>query len=288
MKSYFLAILTIAASTLYGQQLHSMKYALQTTTSPAGTLPYGNNPAAGHYVSSGDAKIYYEVYGKGTPVMLLHGGVFGSTFEMYQLIDSLKTNHQVIAVSTRGHGKSELGNVAHTYQQKAKDALAVLNAVTKDSVTVLGFSDGGYTAFMLASLYPAKVKKLITIGAGERHPGDSANSITLEQAIALDKVYWDQQTAIMPEPKRLAEMFTKVQDEFNNKLVVDQKLLATIKCPAIIMAGDHDQFITVEHVAHAAAFIPKGRLSIIPNASHGAFLEKFPLVWSVVTDFLKN
>ncbi|WKL49246.1 alpha/beta hydrolase [Flavobacterium pectinovorum] len=288
MKNLFLSAVILFTASLYAQQPKPMRYALQSIAAPQKTTPYGNNAAAGHYITSDDAKIYYEVYGKGTPVLILHGGIFGSTFEMYHFIDSLKVNHQVIAVSTRGHGKSELGNQPHTYQLKAKDAVTVLNAVTKDSATVIGFSDGGYTGYVLASLYSSKIKKLVVIGAGERHPGDQPNAITVKQALELDKPFWDQQLALMPDPKRLPELFTRVQEEFNTKLVADEKLFSTIKCPVLVMVGDHDNFISVEHADHAAKFIPKGQLSVIPGAGHGAFLEKWPVAWPNVNYFLQH
>lgn len=287
MKNLFLSVVIIFTASLYAQQAKPMRYALQSIA-PQNTTPYGNNAAAGHYVTSDDAKIYYEIYGQGTPVVVLHGGIFGSTFEMYHFIDSLKTNHQVIAISTRGHGKSELGNQPHTYQLKAKDAATVLSAVTKDSATVIGFSDGGYTGYMLASLYPAKVKKLVVIGAGERHPGDQPNAISVKQALELDKPFWDQQLALMPDPKRLPELFTRVEEEFNTKLVADEKLFSTIKCPVLVMVGDHDNFISVEHAARAAKFITKGQLSVIPDSGHGAFLEKWTVAWPAVNYFLQH
>lgn len=101
----------------------------------------------GHYANTGDAKIYYEVYGKSAPIVILHGGIFGSTYEMAQFIDSLSKNYKVIAVSTRGYGKSELGTDPITCEQKANDVTTVINAVTKDSVIVLDFSDGGYAGY---------------------------------------------------------------------------------------------------------------------------------------------
>ncbi|KUJ62718.1 hypothetical protein AR687_04780 [Flavobacteriaceae bacterium CRH] len=288
MKNLFLSAVIIFTVSLYAQQAKPMRYALQSIAAPQNTTPYGNNAAAGHYLISDDAKIYYEIYGKGTPVVVLHGGIFGSTFEMYHFIDSLRVNHQVIAISTRGHGKSELGNQPHTYQLKAKDAANVLNAVTKDSADVIGFSDGGYTGYMLASLYSSKVKKLVVIGAGERHPGDQRNAFTVKQALELDKPFWDQQLALMPDSKRLQELFTRVQEEFNVKLVADKKLFITIKCPVLVMVGDHDSFISVEHADHAAKFIPKGQLSVIPGAGHGAFLEKWSVAWPAVNYFLQH
>lgn len=92
----------------------------------------------------------------------------------------------------------------------------------------------------------------------------------------------------MPEPKRLPELFSRVQEEFNKNLVADEKLFATLKCPVLVMVGDHDNFISVEHADHAAKYIPKGQLSVIPGAGHGAFLDKWPVAWPAVEYFLKH
>jgi alpha-beta hydrolase superfamily lysophospholipase len=138
-KLFFLLISLFFVSNIYGQQ--NLRRAFQPPNVVYKT-PYGNNPKAGHYAQAKDAKIYYEVYGKGQPIVLLHGGLFGSTVEMTEFIEKLKKNHQVIAISTRGHGKSELGSEPVSLEQRATDAMAVINAVTKDSVTVIGFSDG--------------------------------------------------------------------------------------------------------------------------------------------------
>src|SRR5690606_28337000 len=78
------------------------------------------------YFDVGDAKIYYEVYGKGTPILLLHGGLYGSIAEFNTLIPELQRNYKVIAISTRGHGKSEIGKKKFSYRLFAEDALAIL------------------------------------------------------------------------------------------------------------------------------------------------------------------
>src|SRR5437868_3365635 len=75
----------------------------------AQSIPYGNNPETGKYLTVGDTKIYYEVYGKGEPLLLLHGGVYGYIDEFEYLIPKLAEKFQVIAVATRGHGKSYIG-----------------------------------------------------------------------------------------------------------------------------------------------------------------------------------
>lgn len=238
MKSVFLSLLTllilITSSEAQGQK--RLRHFMQAAPTPSGAIPYGSNPNVGRYVNAGDAKIYYEVYGKGRPLVVLHGGIFGSTYEMHEFIDSLKKGYQVIAVSTRGHGKSELGTEPITYEQKANDILAVINAVTNDSVVVLGFSDGAYTGYKLASMYPAKVRKLIAIGATEIKPGVRDFSFDAKQAVALDTTFWKQQFTLMPEPNRLQEMFTMLGTMYNS-LTLDSTFFKSIKCPVLVMAA---------------------------------------------------
>jgi pimeloyl-ACP methyl ester carboxylesterase len=277
-------IVSLTISNLYGQQ--NLRRAFQPPNVVYKT-PYGNNPKAGHYVQANDAKIYYEVYGKGQPIVLLHGGLFGSAIEMTDLIEKLKKNYQVIAISTRGHGKSELGKEPVTLEQRANDAMAVINAVIKDSVIVIGFSDGGYAAYQLAALYPNKVKKMVVMGAGELYPGLREFNFTAKQAMEMDKSFIEQQLKLMPEPNRLEDMFAGVCACYN-KLTVGKDLLGTIKCPVLVMAGDRDNGNTVEHVVNAARMISKNQICIIPNTGHGCFLENFAAAWASIVPFLKN
>ena len=250
-------------------------------------IPYGNNPDVGKYAQTKDAKIYYEVYGKGQPVVLLHGGLFGSTIEFADFIDKLKVNYQVIAVSTRGHGKSELGTESMTLEQRASDAMAVIDAVTKEKVTVIGFSDGGYSAYYFAKIYPERVKKMVVIGAGELKPGDREFNFTAEMALKMDKAFIEQQQKLMPEPDRLGEMFTELCTYYNT-LTISKELLSAIKCPVMVMAGDNDGGNPVERVVSAARYIPKHHISIIPNTGHGCHNDNFEAVWATIYPFFKN
>lgn len=288
MTRQLLFLLLLFTSTAFGQQRPAkpLRAFMQAAPSPKGAVQYGNNPKAGHYAQAGDAKIYYEVYGKGRPFVLLHGGIFGSTYEMGRFIDSLSRKYQVIAVSTRGHGKSELGTAPLTYEQRANDVLAVLKATTRDSAIVFGFSDGGFTGFKLASMYPERVRKLIVMGASELAPGMRDFTFSTQQAFALDSAYMRQQLALMPQPQRLAEMFAQVGTMYSH-LTVDKALLQTIQCPTLVMAGDRDEGNPVQRVLNTAQMIRRSQLAIIPNASHGAFLINFPATWADMVPFLK-
>jgi pimeloyl-ACP methyl ester carboxylesterase len=283
-KFFPLLILLFLMSKMQGQE--NLRRAFQPPNVTY-TKPYGNHPEAGHYVQTKDAKIYYEVYGKGQPIVLLHGGLFGSIIEMTDFIEKLKETNQVIAISTRGHGKSELGTLPITLEQRANDAMTVINVVTKDSVTVIGFSDGGYTAYQLGALYPDRVKKMIVMGAGELYPGVREFNFTAKQAMEFDKLFIEQQLKLMPEPNRLEEMFAGVCACYN-KLTVGKELLGSIKCPVLVMAGDNDDGNPVERVVSAARLISNHQISIIPNTGHGCFLENFEATWASIVPFLKK
>ncbi len=279
----FLFALLISAS-LFGQQN------LRRIFQPANQhnkIAYGANSKVGHYVQAGDANIYYEVYGSGKPLVILHGGLFGSTMEMGEFIDSLKTRFQVIAISTRGHGKSGIGKTPITYEMKANDVMAVIKAVTKDSVILLGFSDGAYTAYKVASMYPTLVKKLIAIGAGEQIPGLRKVVPFTKEVFKVDTAYWKQQLALMPEPERIEEFWLDMAN-FYNTMKASKELFSTIKCPVLVMAGELDLNAPLPTVINAYNMIPHSQLSIIPHTGHTVFLENFPAVWTSLIPFLKE
>ena len=285
LQNFIILVLIILHHQAIGQVNAHLRGFMQTGPSPENAIQYGNNPKAGHYIQSDDAKIYYEVYGQGKPFVVLHGGVFGSTYEMGRLIDSLSKRYKVIAVSTRGHGKSEMGKGEPTYEQKAKDVNAIIKAETKDSVTVLGFSDGGYTSYYLAAQFPEKVKSIIAIGAGEWKAGSRTFNITKEMAFGLDSLYWKQQLKLRPEPKKLDLWFASI-NKYYNSLNVSKGLFDKIQCPVLLLAGELDQNAPLPTVIAAYHLIKHVQLGIIPNAPHPAFQTNFEAVWADIVPFI--
>lgn len=285
-----LTILTLTLLLAYAATASAAtgaRYFMQGPADIVSAIPYGNNPAAGHYVQADDAKIYYEVYGKGEPVLVLHGGGVGCTYEMGRFIDKLSKDHQVIAVSTRGHGKSGIGSKPISHQQRADDALAALTAVTDKPAIVLGFSDGAYTGYKLASLYPQKVKKLIAIGAGENVPAlRQIVPSKIEDIRQMDPQFMDLQLQLCPEPEKLQAYWNEFYT-FYNKLVVSKELLNSIQCPVLVMAGELDPNAPLATVIAAYQMLPHAQLAIIANASHPAFITNFDAVWANIGLFVK-
>lgn len=250
-------------------------------------IPYGNNPQAGKYLSVGDARIYYEIYGKGEPVVLLHGGVYGYIDEFEPFINRLSEKFQVICIATRGHGKSEIGTGPFTYKQRAEDAYKVIRSITKDSVIMLGFSDGGFSSLKFASLYPEAVKKLVAIGVADKPDDPSAKKFdySVEGLMKYDSVFFSNRLKLMPEPGRWAECLSRLNKMYNED-AVSKETFEKIKCPVLIMSGDRDSYNSLEKVVSCAKAIPGSQLSIIPGCHHVVFFCNFPAVWESVKPFL--
>lgn len=284
--SFFLTIICLHS---FGQPGSSreLRYFMQSADLPSSKVPYGANPKAGHYVDVGDARLYYEVYGKGAPMVILHGGIVGSPYEMGQFIDSLSKRYKVIVVTTRGHGKSEIGSNTPSYPQKAKDVNAIIASITNDSVTVLGFSDGAYTGYFLAALNPDKVKKLIAIGAGEWKKGFRTFNTTRQALFSMDSIYFKQQLELMPKAQKFDD-WLNTMNQYYNSVEIGKEMLSAIKCPVLVMSGELDQNAPLKTVIAAYEMIPHAQLSIIPAAPHPVFLINFPAVWASIISFLKQ
>lgn len=272
-------------------QDNTVRYFGQSEASYQPTQPYGMNEKAGKYADVGDAKIWYEIYGKGEPVVVPHGGLVGSPAEMGEFIDNLvKSQYQVISITTRGHAKSYIGTAKPTYPQKADDLKKVLeNTNIKEKVSLIGFSDGGYTALHFAKQYPEQTKQVVAIGAGEWAKGYIQGSRKADMKFAdiaqFDPQYWQQQAAIRPEPNKTAEWFEQANTTYN-ETTVSKEIFSHIQAPTLLVVGEKDQNATLDSVLNAYKMLPKGSLSVIPNANHPVFIENFSAVWNAVQPFL--
>ena len=251
-------------------------------------IPYGNNQVAGKYFNVGDARLYYEVYGKGKPVVMLHGGVYGYIDEFAPFIPKLAEHHQVICIATRGHGKSEIGKQPFSYKQRAEDAYKVIRSITKDSVTVIGFSDGGFSALKLAALYPDLVSKLLVMGVGDRPRGRKQEKLnyTSESLLQSDSAFFSGRLKLMPEKERWNESLSWLSAMYNGDYM-SKETLEKIRCPVLLMNGDRDGYSSVDEFIQCAKYIANARIALIPGCHHVIFFCNFPAVWASIEPFLK-
>jgi pimeloyl-ACP methyl ester carboxylesterase len=256
MKKIFALIISLLlACTTYAQQ-------------------YGTNKQAAHYLNVGDAKIYYEVYGQGRPLLLLHGGLYGYIDEYASYIPTLSKHFKVIAIALRGHGKSEIGTKPISYKQLADDAIAVLEKESKDSAVVIGFSDGGITAYVLAAEYHDKIRKVVSIGGGLALSGYTPEGMTWldnfspESFAKSDAKFIKERKKLMPQPERWNEFLEKMKAVWLEPIWVSPEKAANIQCPVLTIGGDRDDFLTTEQFTITYKAIPKSQLAIIPNSGH--------------------
>jgi len=254
----------------------------------AQAIPYGYNNDTGKYFDVGDnTNLYYEIYGEGAPLLILHGGVFGYIDEFEHLIPMLVEKYQVICLASRGHVKSDVGSEPYTYEQRASDAFKLIQLLGLKKVTVIGFSDGGFAAYKLAAIYPDVVEKLVVMGAGDDPPKEGPGTSSYS-ADSLMKNYGDhfkKRVANMPEPDRWNESLEMLNDLYNNS-VVSEETFKKIKCPVLVMSGDGDEYSDPEECLTAHQFLPDSRLSIIPGCGHVILYCNFPAVWESMKGFL--
>lgn len=285
MKSLYKSLFVATALLAVGAFAAPPRYFGQTEHGYQPAIAYGNNADAGHYVQSGDARIYYEVYGAGKPLVVLHGGLVGSPAEMGQFIDEYSRRYQVIAISTRGHGKSDIGTRAPDYAVKADDVRHVLDALQAKPAILLGFSDGGYTAYHVAAQYPDKVEKIIAIGAGEWRKGFREFGGTFADFAKLDSAYWKEQQSIRPEPQR-TEAWYEENMRYFNELEIGADLFKRISAPVLVLAGEDDANAPLDTIIAAYRALLNADLAIIADAPHPVFQKNFPAVRAAIDPFL--
>ena len=140
---------------------------LLTLALAAQSLPYGHNNKVGKYADVNGIKMYYEEYGTGEPLFLIHGNG-GDIKSMEHQIEHFKNNYRVIIADNRGHGKSELNTDSLTYVNIAQDWAALADHLEIEAVHVIGWSDGGILGILLAINHPSTVNKIVAMGANMR------------------------------------------------------------------------------------------------------------------------
>lgn len=255
---------------------------------------YGADATAGHFVQTPDARIYYERYGNaGRPLVLLHGGEYGYIDEFGELIGAMSKQRTVIAIATRGYGRSERGTVPLSHSQFAQDAATVIKNILPngEKVDVLGFSEGAITSYILASAHPELIHRVIAIGGaigtyGHSLPWLEAEPLTPElmQRQVPDLVA--SRKKIMARPELWEPLIRELDRMYRTPVLVKQEEIRAIQAPTLIMSGDRDYNIRIDHLVDIYHLLPKGQLAFIPGCGHVVLDCKADLVIRIATGFL--
>lgn len=237
---------------------------------------YGQNTDSGKYLKLQDTNLYYEIYGEGEPLILLHGNS-GSIKDFYQQIPVLSKQYKVIAIDTRGQGKSiDFSKKDFTYKMFAEDVKALMDQLKLNKVSIAGWSDGGNTGLEFALKYRERLNKLITIGANA-FPDGVDNRLT---------GHFENQMLVMKElkdPKKFNEQ--RLLKIMLTQPHITRKDLNKIGSRVLVIAGDKD-VIKPEHTELIAKEIPNAQLKIYSNATHMIPFENADQLNTDILNFL--
>lgn len=212
------------------------------------------------------ARIFYVVYGTGPPLLLLHGGLSNRLSWFSQIPFLIKAGRQVILVDTRGHGQSTLGGKPLSYALFAGDVLQVLDHLNIRQTDIVGWSDGGIIALILAHQQPQRVRKIVAISANF-HPSGLAESAA--QTISATCLRQWLKKCWSGAGKEWAELEAGITQLWVTEPRFEREDLQSIHIPTLVVAGEQDM-IAEEHSAELAQQLAHGSLVVIPGAGHAA------------------
>jgi pimeloyl-ACP methyl ester carboxylesterase len=258
-------------------------------------------PADSGYAPVNGIKVYYEVYGAGKPLVLLHGAFMTIETNWGQLIPELSKTRKVIAIELQGHGHTPFSDRKLEMTTLASDVEGVLNHLKVDSADVVGYSMGGSVAYQLIIQSPKRVKKLVIISSTYKSTGwrsEIANAFksmkpemfanspmkTAYDATAPDKTKWG---------KFIEQMLAFVGTTFD----MGDTNIAKITSPVLIISGDNDGLDKIElmktyqllggGVSADMGPMPKSHLAIVPSQSHVSLMMQMETMLGYLNGFLK-
>jgi pimeloyl-ACP methyl ester carboxylesterase len=258
-------------------------------------------PANSGYASVNGIKVYYEVYGNGKPIVLLHGAFYTIGMNWGQLIPELSKTRKVIAIELQGHGHTAFSDRKLDFATLASDVEGVMDHLKVDSADVAGYSMGGSVAYQLAIQSPKRVKKLVIISSTYKSSGwmpqintafknmkpeffENTPMKAAYDVVAPDKTKWT---------KFLEHMFAFASVPFD----MGDANIAKITSPVLLISGDNDGLDKIELIKTyqllgggiIADFgpMPKSQLAIVPSQGHVSLMMQTKTILSYLDGFLK-
>jgi len=280
LKSMLLIAIMFAASRSNGQQI---------------------KPSNSGYAPVNGINVYYEVYGEGRPIVLLHGAFYTIEMNWGQLIPELSKTRKVIAIELQGHGHTPFSDRPLDLATLASDVEGVMNHLKVDSADVAGYSMGGSVAYRFAIQYPTRVRKLVIISSTYKSSGwmpEVRNGLknmkpefftntpmkAAYDAVAPDKTKWT---------KFLEQMIAFAGVPFD----MGETNIAKITSPVLLISGDNDGLDKIELIktyqllggAVCADFgaMPKSQLAIVPSQGHVSLMMQTKIILGYLDGFLK-
>jgi pimeloyl-ACP methyl ester carboxylesterase len=257
-------------------------------------------PSVTGYAPVNGIKIYYEVYGEGTPIVLLHGAFYTIEMNWGQLIPELSKTRKVIAIEMQGHGHTPFSDRELSIATLASDVKGVMDYLKIDSADLVGYSMGGSVAYQFAVQNPTRLRKLVIISSTYKSSGwlpvvnsafenfkpelfDNTPIKAAYDAVAPDKTKWRE---------FLEQMFAFAKVPFD----VGDSNIAKIVAPVLIISGDNDGLDKIELMKTYKLLggglsdlqpMPKSQLAVVPSQGHVSLMMQTTTILNYLNNFLK-
>jgi pimeloyl-ACP methyl ester carboxylesterase len=225
-----------------------------------------NQPTKAETVIINGKKIYYEVYGEGKPLFLLHGYTQSSKV-WHDHVNDYIDDYQIYLVDLAGHGKSDAFTETLSIKKVAEDLNTLIQYLELDKINALGFSYGGDVLYQLALINSSIIDSMVTIGSVGSWSIDDYPEVEKSFTYEIAKDYpWIKGAHKSEEQVRI--MF----EQFKNYTIhMSNDDLKSIKTNILIVAGDDDQGVPLEEVIRSRKYLPNSDLWIVPNVGHGGY-----------------
>lgn len=248
-------------------------------------LPARDGDDTEGFVENDGTRVWYASYGRGAPVVLLHGGLGNAGNWGYQVPALLRLGRRVIVIDSRGHGRSTWDGRPLGYGAMASDVAAVLRAVGVDRAHFVGWSDGAVVALMLAAVDPDRVAGVFFFGCNVDASGTKPFVLTPVIERCLHRHQRDH-ARLSVTPDRFDALAEAVGEMQRTQPDLSRDDLAAIDVPVTVAHAEHDEFIHPEHAAYLADALPNAEFVRLEGVSHFAPLQRPAVFDQAVAAFM--
>jgi pimeloyl-ACP methyl ester carboxylesterase len=262
--------------------------------------------SSGYADSSEGLRVYYEIYGKGDPIVVMAGG-FGDASSMMQVIGPLSQHRQVIAIELEGHGHTALRQTPMSHERNGDDVAAVLRHLKIAKADVAGYSHGGDAAIRMAIQHPEMVRNLIVLSTAAERDGWYPENLKAMEAVSSAQLqqfkqtpYYQRYISVAPHPDQFPQLLDRM-GELMKKDYDWRPEIAKLRMPTLLLFADHDAAST-KHIAEFFSLFEGGirdpgwagephyaraRLAIVPGYTHYNFSQG-PDMARVIETYLEH
>ncbi|HKE09967.1 MAG TPA: alpha/beta hydrolase [Myxococcota bacterium] len=238
------------------------------TLPPTPSLP---RAARSGYAPVNGIEIWYAEFGRGQPLVLLHGGLANANYWGHQ-VPVLAKRYRVIVMDSRGHGRSTRNQEPFGYELMASDVLGLMDFLKIPQAAIVGWSDGAIVGLEIAIHHPERVTKLFAFAANSDPSGvlDIAHSAVFNAFVARSE---EEYRRLSPTPNEYRGFRDQIEKMWATQPHFTSDQLRSIHVPTWIVDADHDEAIRRENTEYMAREIPDSGLLLQPCVSHFSFLQ---------------